>query len=97
MNNLIFSPIDKGQLIEELSRAITERIRKEISISSLEEPEYLTIDDVAKLLKKSRGTIRNYTLEGLLNNANKGNGHPLFLKSDVLKTFGKKQNLNQKK
>lgn len=92
MDNFIISLIDKGQLIEELSKAITEKIKKEVSVSSSEEPEFLTIEEVAKLLKKSRGTIRNYTLEGLLKNANKGNGHPLFLKSDVLKTFGKREN-----
>lgn len=95
MNNLIFSPIDKGQLIEELSRAITERIRKEISISSSEELEYLTIEEVSKLLKKSRGTISNYVKSGSLTNVNKSKGHPLFLKSDILKTLGNKGNLKK--
>ncbi|AFL84720.1 hypothetical protein Belba_2153 [Belliella baltica DSM 15883] len=84
MNNLIFSPIEKGQLIEELAAAVADKIRKENqkNYPSLED-EYLTVKEVMILLKRSRNTISNWTREGILQE-HEFNNSKYYLKSEIL-------------
>lgn len=84
MNNIVLGLIDKGQLIEELAAAITEKIRKESqkTIPSNDD-EYLTIKEVMVLLKRSRNTIANWTREGILQE-HEFNNSKYYLKSEIL-------------
>jgi predicted DNA-binding transcriptional regulator AlpA len=65
MNNLILSPINKGQLINEIAEAIVFRLSN-MSNSSTPEEEFIKIPEVMKLLGRSRTTINNWRKEGFL-------------------------------
>lgn len=82
MDNVILSPIDKGQLINEIAEAIVFKLSKIQSISTSED-EFIKIPEVMKLLGKSRTTINNWRKEGFLKE-HVINSSVYFKKSEVL-------------
>tara|TARA_R110002020_G_scaffold385791_2_gene596685 strand:- start:345 stop:656 length:312 start_codon:yes stop_codon:yes gene_type:complete len=82
MNNLILSPIDKGQLINEIAEAIVFKLST-ISTPSTPEEEFINIPEVMKLLGKSRTTINNWRKEGFLKE-HLINSSVYFKKSEVM-------------
>jgi predicted DNA-binding transcriptional regulator AlpA len=93
MNNLILSPIDKGQLINEIAEAIVIKLAK-ISNPSITEEEFIKIPEVMKLLGKSRSTINNWRKEGFLTE-HIINSSVYFKKSEVLNA-GRQRNPRKK-
>lgn len=82
MDNLILSPIDKGQLINEIADAIVSKLA-EVRKPSETEDEFIEITEVMKLLGKSRSTINNWRREGFLKE-HVINRSVYFKKSEVL-------------
>lgn len=82
MENLILSPIDKGQLINEIADAIVSKLA-EVRKPSDTEDEFIEITEVMKLLGKSRTTINNWRKEGFLKE-HIINSSVYFKKSEVL-------------
>ncbi|WP_235941740.1 helix-turn-helix transcriptional regulator [Cyclobacterium roseum] len=72
MNDMIFSPIDKRQLIQEIAEEVAARIIPELQ-PPVQEDELIQIPEAMKLLGRSRTTINNWRREG-------------FLKEQVIKT-----------
>lgn len=93
MNNLILSPIDKGQLINEIAEAIVFKLSK-ISNHSTSEEEFIKIPEVMKLLGRSRTTINNWRKEGFINE-HVINRSVYFKKSEVLNA-GRNRNHRKK-
>ena len=82
MDNVILSPIDKGQLINEIAEAIVNKLSK-IPNSKTSDDEFIKIPEVMKLLGKSRTTINNWRKEGFLKE-HVINSSVYFKKSEVL-------------
>ncbi len=82
MDNLILSPIDKGQLIDEIAEAIVFKLSKFPSQAEPKE-EFIKIPEVMKLLGRSRTTINNWRKEGFLIE-HMINSSVYFKKSEVL-------------
>lgn len=93
MDNLILSPIDKGQLINEIADAIVSKLAN-VSRPSSSEDEFITITEVMKLLGKSRTTINNWRKEGFLKE-HVINSSVYFKKSEVLNA-GRQRNPRKK-
>lgn len=93
MDNVILSPIDKGQLINEIAEAIVSKLSKIQSISTSED-EFIKIPEVMKLLGKSRTTINNWRKEGFLKE-HVINSSVYFKKSEVLNS-GRQQRTRKK-
>jgi predicted DNA-binding transcriptional regulator AlpA len=93
MNNVILSPIDKGQLINEIAEAIVFKLSK-IPTPSTSEEEFIKIPEVMKLLGRSRTTINNWRKEGFLME-HKINSSVYFKKSEVL-SAGRQRNPRKK-
>ncbi|MEB2786206.1 helix-turn-helix domain-containing protein [Algoriphagus persicinus] len=93
MNNLILSPIDKGQLINEIAEAIVFKLNN-ISKPSTAEEEFIKIPEVMKLLGRSRNTINSWRKEGFLKE-HIINSSVYFKKSEVLDA-GRQRNPRKK-
>ncbi|MEB2774550.1 helix-turn-helix domain-containing protein [Algoriphagus sp. D3-2-R+10] len=93
MNNLILSPIEKGQLINEIAEAIVHKLSN-IPTASTPEDEFIKIPEVMKLLGRSRTTINNWRKEGFLKE-HMINSSVYFKKSEVLNA-GRQRNPRKK-
>ena len=93
MNNVILSPIDKGQLINEIAEAIVNKLSK-VSNPAIPEEEFIKIPEVMKLLGRSRTTINNWRKEGFLKE-HMFNSSVYFKKSEVLNA-GRQRNPRKK-
>lgn len=82
MNDLILSPIDKRQLIQEIAEEVAARIIPQLQPPAQEE-ELIQIPEAMKLLGRSRTTINNWRKEGFLKEQII-NTRVYFKKSDIL-------------
>lgn len=82
MNDLIFSPIDKKQLIHEIAEEVALRITQQLQ-PPVQEEELIQIPEAMKLLGRSRTTINNWRKEGFLKEQ-VINTRVYFKKSDIL-------------
>src|SRR5665811_2157965 len=82
MDNLIFSQINKGELIEEIAEAVVSRLTPHLNPPQPEE-ELIQIPDAMKLLGRSRTTINNWRKDGFLKE-HVINIRVYFKKSEVL-------------
>ncbi len=93
MNNVILSPIEKGQLINEIAEAIVNKLSNIPNPSEAPE-EFIKIPEVMKLLGKSRTTINSWRKEGFLKE-HIINSSVYFKKSEVL-SAGRQRNPRKK-
>ena len=93
MNDMIFSPIDKRQLIREIAEEVAARIIPELQ-PPVPEDELIQIPEAMKLLGRSLTTINNWRKEGLLKEQ-VINTRVYFKKSDILNA-GYQKNGRQK-
>lgn len=82
MDNLIFSPIDKRQLIQEIAEEVASLIIPQLQPQAKED-ELIQIPEAMKLLGRSRTTINNWRKEGFLKEQ-VINTRVYFKKSDIL-------------
>ena len=82
MNNIILSPIDKNELINELADVIVLRLTP-VAAQPVEPEELLQTHQVMKLLGRSRTTIKNWRDLGLLKHQ-VINSRVYFKRSDIL-------------
>ena len=82
MDNLIFSPIDKRQLIQEIAEEVAFRLAQQLQPPTPED-ELIQIPEAMKLLGRSRTTINNWRKEGFLKEQ-VINTRVYFKKSDIL-------------
>lgn len=82
MNDLIFSPIDKRQLIHEIAEEVVTRLTPNLHPAQPED-ELIQIPEAMKLLGRSRTTINNWRREGFLKEQ-VINTRVYFKKSDIL-------------
>ena len=61
MNDMIFSPMDKRQLINEIAEEVASRIELQPPVR---EGELIQIPEAMRLLGRSRTTINNWRREG---------------------------------
>ena len=82
MDNLIFSPIDKRQLIHEIAEEVASLIIPQLQPPA-QEDELIQIPEAMRLLGRSRTTINNWRKEGFLKEQ-VINTRVYFKKSDIL-------------
>ena len=82
MNDLIFSQIDKSELINEIAEAVASRLAPNLNHPASTD-ELIQIPDAMKLLGRSRTTINNWRKEGFLKEQ-VINTRVYFKKSDIL-------------
>ncbi len=82
MNDLIFSQIDKRELIDEIAEAVVSRLTPNLNPPPSSD-ELIQIPDAMKLLGRSRTTINNWRKEGFLKEQ-VINTRVYFKKSDIL-------------
>jgi len=82
MDNLIFSPIDRDDLINEIAEAVVSRLTPNLNPPQ-QEDELIQIPEAMKLLGRSRTTINNWRKEGFLKEQ-VINTRVYFKKSDIL-------------
>ena len=93
MNDMIFSPIDKRQLIQEIAEEVASRIIPELQPATPDD-ELIQIPEAMKLLGRSRTAINNWRREGFLKEQ-VINTRVYFKKSDILNA-GHQKNVRKK-
>ncbi|WP_462265729.1 helix-turn-helix domain-containing protein [Mucilaginibacter sp.] len=82
MNNIILSPIEKNELINEIADAVIYKLQN-VETKSGEPDELLQTHQVMKLLGRSRTTIKNWRDLGLLKHQ-VINSRVYFKRSDIM-------------
>jgi len=82
MNDLIFSQIDKRDLINEIAEAVVSRLTPNLNPPQSDD-ELIQIPEAMKLLGRSRTTINNWRKEGFLKER-VINTRAYFKKSEIL-------------
>lgn len=85
MNNLILEQTSSEDFLNRIGLLVEEKVESifQKSLKNSGDDEFLTIDEVAELLKISRGSVYNYVDLGYLRRVSIGNSIR-FLKSEVV-------------
>lgn len=85
MRNLLLEQTSSEDFLNRIGLLVEEKVESifQKSLKNSGEDEFLTIDEVAKLLKVSRGSVYNYMDLGYLRRVSIGNSKR-FLKSEVV-------------
>lgn len=89
MRNLLLEQTSSEDFLNRIGLLVEEKVESifQKSLKNSGEDEFLTIDEVAKLLKVSRGSVYNYENLGYLKPVRIGNSKR-FLKSAVVEFMG---------